>query len=331
MLICNKCVLDENFPGIRFDESGVCNFCRMEKPLEEQADKKNGFKQQFESLIEEHKGKGIYDVVVAYSGGKDSTYTLYMLKEQYGLNALALTFDNWFFSERAHKNITNVVRSLGVDHINIRPNFDTYKTIINISADNDLYPLKAMQRASAICTSCISIVRSISFQVAIEKSIPFVAFGMSPGQAPLATSIIKSNAKIMRQSQENSYKALYEHLGEKINPYFLSDAHFSLEDRFPYSINPLAFNDYNEDNIIELIQQFDWKKPNDTDANSSNCLLNAYANEVHIKRYHINPYAYEIAGLVRTGAMDRDEGLRRLKEKTSESHITPIKSQLNIN
>jgi len=328
MKICSKCVLDENFPGIRFDEKSICNYCRIEKPLSVQSEKKHEFEQKFNSLINEHKEKSLYDVVVAYSGGKDSTYTLHLLKEKYGLNILALTFDNWFFSKRAHKNIENVVRSMGVDHINFRPNYNTYKTIVNISANNDLYSPKAMQRASAICTSCISLVRFISFQTAIDKSIPFVAFGMSPGQAPLSTSIVKSNANMMRQSQENTYKTLYKHIGEKIKPYFLSEEHFALTERFPYSINPLAFNEYNENDIIKLIQKFNWKKPDDTDANSSNCLLNAYANDVHMKRYHINPYAYEIAGLVRNGTMDREEGLMRLREKVSEKRIHPIKEQL---
>jgi len=328
MQICSKCVLDENFTGIKFDEQGICNYCRTEKPLPKQLEKKEEFEQKFLTLINEHKGKGLYDAVVAYSGGKDSTYTLYLLKEKYGLNVLALTFDNWFFSERAHINIKNFVRAMGVDHINIRPNFQTYKSVINASANNDLYSVKAMQRASSICTSCISLVRFICFQTAIDKSIPFVVFGMSPGQAPLVTSIVKTNALMMRQSQESTYKALHEHVGDAINAYFLTENHFGHNERFPYSINPLAFNEYNEEKIIELIQRFNWKKPEDTDANSSNCLLNAYANQMHIDRYHINPYAYEIAGLVRTGAMDREEGLIRLREKTDESLTQQIKKKL---
>jgi len=328
MQICSKCVLDENFKGIKFDEHGVCNYCRMEKPMIQQQEKKSEFELKFQTLIDEHKGKGVYDAVVAYSGGKDSTYTLHLLKEKYGLNVLALTFDNWFFSERAHTNIANVIRSTGVDHINLRPSFDTYKKIINVSTKEDIYSPKAMQRASAICTSCISLVRFICFQTAIEKSIPFVIFGMSPGQAPLATSIVKTNARIMEQSQETTYNALHQRIGDAINPYFLSKDHFSMPERFPYSINPLAFNEYNEENIIELIQQFGWEKPKDADANSTNCLLNAYANDAHIKRYNLNPYAYELATMVRTGIMDREEGLRRLRERNPESSIISIEKIL---
>lgn len=331
MRICKKCVLNENFPGVRFDDDGVCNYCRMEKSPSSQEEKVQEFEAKFQDLIGTHKGQGNYDALVAYSGGKDSTYTLHLLKEKYGLSVLALTLDNWFFSDRAQENISNVVKAMGVDHINLRPNFQTYRKIVNASAHNDLYSAKAMQRASAICTSCISLVRFICFQTAIEKAIPFVVFGMSPGQAPLATSVVQTNPVMMRQSQTATYNALHAHIGDCIKPYFLNENHFSQTDRFPYSINPLAFNRYNEADILELIQQYNWRKPQDTDANSTNCLLNAYANKVHAQRYEVNPYAYEIAGLVRNGAITREEGLERLKEVPPEVQIHFVETRLDPN
>lgn len=329
MRICIKCVLDEHFPGISFDEQGLCNFCRFDKPAIQQQQKRAEYTDKFIELASTHKGTGAYDAIVAYSGGKDSTYTLHLLKEKYDLRVLAFTLDNWFFSERAHENIRNVVKAIGVDHITLRPSFTNYRDIVKTSANHDLYSAKAMQRASAVCTSCISLVRFVCFQIAIEKGIPFVAFGMSPGQAPLATSIVKTNAKMMRQSQNAVYDALHRHLGDDILPYFLSEFHFSQSDRFPYSVNPLAFSPYREDEILEFIQQYGWRKPDDTDANSTNCLLNAYANKVHIDRYQVNPYAYEVAGLVRSGAITREEGLKRLRQNVPEAVIQPIEKKLD--
>jgi len=322
MKICTHCVLDENYPGIKFNENGVCNFCAAETKRSDVSDnKRNEYEKKFKDLIGTHRNKGSYDAIVAYSGGKDSTYTMHLLKEKFDLNILAFTLDNWFFSDRAHTNIKNVIKAMGVDHINFRPRFNDYLEIIKASANNDMYSLKAMQRSSAICTSCISLVRYLSFQTAIEKSIPFVIFGMSPGQAPLATSVVKTNPKMIKQSQRSIYESLKEYAGDISARYFLSEEHFKQEDKFPYSINPLAFYDYNEDDIYEIIKQYDWEKPKDTDANSSNCLLNAYANKKHYQRYKINPYAYEVAGLVRNGAISRVEGLRRLGEDNSGSKI----------
>ena len=66
-------------------------------------------------LLQEKKKASTYDVLVAYSGGKDSTYTLDVLVNKYNLRVLALTFDNTFISPRAEENIRNVCGALGAD------------------------------------------------------------------------------------------------------------------------------------------------------------------------------------------------------------------------
>ncbi len=321
MKICTRCVLDENYPGIKFDQKGVCNFCTLGKKQSVVDEKRREFELKFEALIDEHRNRGSYDALVAYSGGKDSTYTMHLLKEKYDLKMLAFSFDNWFFSERAHTNIKNVVKSMGVDHVTMRPKFNDYLDIVKASANNDIYSAKAMQRSSAVCTSCISLVRYLSLQMAIEKSIPMVIFGMSPGQAPLATSIVKTNPKMVRQSQKSICESLSKYTGDVTARYFLSEEHFKQEDKFPFNVNPLAFHEYVEEDIYACIKQYGWARPKDTDANSSNCLLNAYANQKHYERYKINPYAYEVAGLVRSGAIPRAEGLERLGEVNAGGRV----------
>ena len=47
-------------------------------------------------------------------------------------------------------------------------------------------------------------------------------------------------------------------------------------------------------------------------ANSTNCLLNSYANQIHRERYGFHPYVWEIANMVRCGAMTRTEGLDKV-------------------
>jgi hypothetical protein len=76
-----------------------------------------------------------------------------------------------------------------------------------------------------------------------------------------------------------------------------------MTERFPYNVHPLAFLDYNEERIIKEIGEIGWKAPDDTDSNSTNCLLNAFANDVHIKRFKFHPYVWEIANMVRAGVV----------------------------
>ncbi|RLB39693.1 MAG: hypothetical protein DRH12_11205, partial [Deltaproteobacteria bacterium] len=79
--ICSRCILPETFPGIRFDDSGVCNHChREEKALQKSSEKKASYRNRLDNLINDIKGKPpVYDAVMAYSGGKDSSYTLKIL------------------------------------------------------------------------------------------------------------------------------------------------------------------------------------------------------------------------------------------------------------
>ncbi len=267
---------------------------------------------------------------MAYSGGKDSTGTLDIFVNRYGLRVLAITFDNCFISEGAKKNITAVCDNLAVDHLMIRPSAPMMHSVFRAAAAEELFSSKTLERASTICTACISFVKSVTLRTAIEKSIPFVGFGWSPGQAPIESSVMKTNAAFVKMTQKAVYGPLHRIAGDGINPYFLFEEHFSAAESFPWNIHPLAFLDYDEQAVIQRCGEIGWKRPDDTDANSTNCLLNAFANEVHISRYGFHPYAFEIAGLVRGGHMNREEGLEKLSVSMNDDVIREVKFRLRV-
>ncbi|MBW2026293.1 MAG: hypothetical protein JRI90_13095 [Deltaproteobacteria bacterium] len=70
--ICSRCILPETFPGIKFDDQGICNYCRKEqKALQKSVEKKAQYRRRLDDLINDIKGKApLYDAVMAYSGGK---------------------------------------------------------------------------------------------------------------------------------------------------------------------------------------------------------------------------------------------------------------------
>jgi tRNA(Ile)-lysidine synthase TilS/MesJ len=305
--------LPDTFPGITFDSQGVCNFCRDFKGEAALKEEKAEYYTKFLDLIKQAKGKSDYDCTLAYSGGKDSTYTLYLLKEVFKLNVLTITFDNGFVSEQAFKNIRTVCENLGTDSIVFKADFQILKKIFSAGVQNPMYSPKALERASTICTSCIGLVKFTSLKIALEKRIPLMAWGWSPGQAPIRSSIMKINPALFKSTQEMYRKPMHDVVGDDINRYFLTDEQFKSGD-FPYNVSPLAFMDYNEHKIIEKIKELGWSIPQGLDSNSTNCLLNTYANEVHINKHHFHPYAFEIAGMVRTGIMSRDEGQSKIYE-----------------
>lgn len=330
MRICADCVLPETFPGIQFDEEGVCNFCLDAKSAESREEKKAEYRERFETLLKEYKGRSSYDALMCYSGGKDSTYTLALLRERYSLSILALTFDNGFLAPQAHENIRNVVECLGVDHILFKPRFDILTKIFGEGTRNDIFPPKTLERASTICTSCIGIVKNSGLRLAVEKSIPFVAFGWSPGQAPITSSIMKNNPGMVKMMQKTIYEPLHRLVGDDIRPYFLEDSHFDGSYDFPYNIHPLAFLEYSEEDIYQEIARLGWEAPTGVDANSTNCLLNSFANAVHKKRFGFHPYAFEMANLVREGYVEREVALEKIDRPEDPSIVALARERLEI-
>jgi hypothetical protein len=329
---CTRCVLPETFPGIRFDKQGVCNYCHAEDRSQDLPAQKARYRTKFEKLWEQrNRNASAHDCLVSFSGGKDSSYTVALMAREYGARVLALTVDNGFVSPSALANSRRVVEALGVDYMLFKPRFDVLRKIFRTcGSERTLFAPKTIERASNICTACMGIVKFVSLRTAIEKRIPFVAFGWSPGQAGVSSSVFKAVPRMMRSMQQSVKEPLYAIAGSDIDPYFLDEEHFARAVDFPYYINPLGFHGYDEQRILSAISELGWMAPDDTDPNSTNCLLNCYGNAVHKGQFGFHPYAFELAGLVRQGALPREEAISRLSEPEDERMLRCVKSRLGI-
>jgi len=329
MNYCTKCVLPETFPGISFDDAGTCNYCRN-IPLPTDEEKKAHLK-RFEDLINEKRGTHAYDVLLAFSGGKDSSYTLMMLTQTYRLKVLALTFDNGFVSDQAKVNILKMTDTLGATSLFIRPPFGLMTRVFGLAARRNVYSPKTLDRASSICTTCIGMVKAMILRTALGYNIPLVAYGWSPGQAPISSAIMQTNPRLQRMSQKSVRDPLLALAGDDLKPYFLSDEDLAIDaSRWPVNIHPLAFTEYNEEAIMAKIAGIGWIKPEDTDPNSTNCLLNALANYLHRQKFSFHPYAWEIAGIVRSGSMDRAEGLDKVCQEEDMKMVSYAADLLGV-
>lgn len=333
MKICTNCILPETFPGIKFDSQGVCNHCRREESaLEKATQKKAEYRERLDQLVAGVRGLApSYDGIMAYSGGKDSSYTLKFLKEAYDLKLLALTFDNHFISQTAWENIRKVTDALEIAHIRFRPPWPIMKEIFALTAVEDIYPAPTLLRASSICTSCIGMVKSLVLKTALEMCIPLVLFGWSPGQAPIQSAIMKTNPGLIRQNQMAFRKALPPELGDGIAGVLIPNTYYEThKDRFPHNVHPLAFVDYDEGRIVTELKDLGWQAPTDTDTNSTNCLMNAFANQQHIERHRFHPYVFEIANMVRQGVMGRDEGMEKIYTDQNPEMVNYAKERLGL-
>ncbi len=74
-------------------------------------------------LIETYRGKGDYDCLIPFSGGKDSTWNVYYLMKEYKIKPLVVRFDHGFLRPNLHDNTTKVLRELGADFHTFTPNW----------------------------------------------------------------------------------------------------------------------------------------------------------------------------------------------------------------
>lgn len=110
LIRCTRCLMPETMDTIIFDKAGVCNVCRSNEIKHGQIDwKAKG--REFEELVNQYRDKYDYDCIVPFSGGKDSTYTLFTLVKEFELKPLVVSFDHGFMRPTV---LANRERSQGV-------------------------------------------------------------------------------------------------------------------------------------------------------------------------------------------------------------------------
>ncbi|MCD6529415.1 hypothetical protein J7L06_03915 [Candidatus Bathyarchaeota archaeon] len=111
---------------------------------------------------------GTHQVMVGYSGGVDSTSTLIVLKKA-GLNPVAVTVDpgSRILPEKTKEFIRKLAKKIGVPHLFVKPNGETFKRIFEDSVAGRIHP----------CGSCSREIESMVLHEAKKRGLSLVSFG----------------------------------------------------------------------------------------------------------------------------------------------------------
>jgi len=114
MKYCKKCLMPNTRPGIKFNENGICFPCINYEKIK--ATNWESRKKELESLCDKHRGcnGNYYDCAIAVSGGKDSHFQVYYMKEIMKMNPLLLTVGNLEWTETGRKNLNNLSETFGL-------------------------------------------------------------------------------------------------------------------------------------------------------------------------------------------------------------------------
>jgi N-acetyl sugar amidotransferase len=110
--------MDTTDPDIEFDADGVCNHCHEhQRAIATRVHSGEDGRRRLEALAEDlrrqHRGKP-YDCIIGVSGGVDSSYTAWLVKDL-GLRPLAVHLDNGWNSEIAVSNIASLIEKLDIE------------------------------------------------------------------------------------------------------------------------------------------------------------------------------------------------------------------------
>jgi len=168
---CKRCVYPANAkPDIIFDEHGVCSGCRLiESRPHIDWDEREKI---LVGILEEHKALAkkegrIYDCIIPVSGGKDSTYQTYLMKEKYGMTPLLVTYNHCLNTKLGMRNLTNLLDKFGCDLVRFSSNVNSVRRLSR-------YALKKMGDATWHYHAGIM---TWPIQAAVQYRIPLMIWG----------------------------------------------------------------------------------------------------------------------------------------------------------
>jgi len=109
---CTRCILPATYPFITFDRDGVCNHCH-----EHVTQVVAGREALLDALAPFRSRDGSPDCIVGFSGGRDSSYGLHLLKTELGMTPLAFTYDWGLVTDLARRNQARICGKLGIEHV----------------------------------------------------------------------------------------------------------------------------------------------------------------------------------------------------------------------
>lgn len=168
MKFCTKCIMPNTRPHISFDNKGVCIACRNNERK-----KTIDWDIRFEELKElcnkyRRTKEGTYDCIIAVSGGKDSHYQVYVMKELMGMNPLLITVEDFFTMTEAGKhNVQNISEAFGCNLLAFKPNRRAAKIISRYMFEKYGRPLWYVDR----------LLYTVPLYYAAALNIPLLVYG----------------------------------------------------------------------------------------------------------------------------------------------------------
>ena len=309
MKICNNCVMDTTDANIKFDDRGFCDHCNTfyndilpNWHTDERGNKK--LLAVIDKIKREGRGKD-FDCIMGMSGGIDSSYLLYVMKEKYGLRPLVFHVDAGWNSQIAVNNIERLVDGLGLD---------LYTEVINWEEIKDLQLSFFKSGVPHIDVPQDHAFFATLYKFASKHKIKYILTGGN-----YSTECVRNPLEWMYyQSDSIQLKDIYKKFGTgKLKDYPVTNILWH-KLYLPYFkgiklIRPLDYVPYNKDEAMQLlVDEFGYQKYPQKHFESR--FTRFYESYWLPMKFGYDTRKVQYSSLILTGQMTRDEALENLKK-----------------
>lgn len=307
--MCIRCIVDTTVPGHNFDEKGLCQYCRLHEKLEKRYPLNEKGERILKSLaarIPKQGRSNKVDCLVGVSGGRDSTFTLYMCRKVWGLKPLAVHFNDGFGNPVAGENMRKATDRLGVE-------LRTVTSDWRESKDLRIAYLQASTPDLGTPTD-IGIANAL-YGVAHKEGIKYIIIGQSfrtEGIAPLEWNYLDGT---YLHTVHRLYGRTPLRKWTPLNPGF----HLTFGHMFYYTVLKgiktlplLYYYPYVRREAEEILKkELAWVYPG---AHYYDDLYQSLMTYVMRTKFNIDRRKYNYSALVRSGQMSKEEALKRTQE-----------------
>lgn len=308
---CSRCILPDAYPDMSFDEKGICDRCyEYDKKFLHRDYKK--LERKLFGIVNWAKSQNKrYDCIVPFSGGKDSSYTIYICRKKFNLKVLAVNFNNGLRTFEALKNIEKITQKLDAGFICYGPNWGLLKKLYR----------EFLLKAGKFCFVCDMGIWATVHRIAEQYDVPLIVSGFSAQIESLDNKMYSYNNNLFKNIAGDllTKEEMKDFLEEtKIQRLLKRLKHCRLT-RYRKQISLPDYMVWDDKEIKRVItDELGWEKRQDGSSDHIDCLFAPIKNYLIVQKWGFGEKTTKYAAMTRAGELKREEALKKAQEEESK-------------